>query len=92
MITETYKQMLASLVAAVSLLENGGKKAAASDKMFDQMLADYRKAIEAGRADWAALEQTKSTINDMFDCLSMDERIEPNSGYHQELYQLVQKL
>jgi hypothetical protein len=48
----------AHLVAAVSLLERGGKaakKAAPSDKMFDQMVRDYkasaarvRKALEGG--------------------------------------------
>ena len=40
-----------SLAAAISLLENAGKsakKAAPSDKMFDQMLNDYRKALD----DW----------------------------------------
>lgn len=39
----------ASLVAAVSLLERGGKKAAASNKMFDTMLSDYRKSIARAR-------------------------------------------
>jgi hypothetical protein len=34
--------MAASLAAAISLLEKGGKKAAPSDKMFEQMLTDYR--------------------------------------------------
>lgn len=41
--------MAASLAAAISLLEGGGKKAAPSDKMFEQMLIDYRNALEAGR-------------------------------------------
>lgn len=43
----------ASLAAAISLLERGGKaakKAAPSDKMFDQMLVDYRTSLEAWRA------------------------------------------
>ena len=43
----------ASLAAAVSLLERGGKaakKAAPSDKMFDQMLLDYKTALELARA------------------------------------------
>lgn len=40
----------AALVAAVELLERGGKKAAPSDKMFYQMLADYKRAIEEARA------------------------------------------
>ncbi len=42
---------VASLAAAISLLERTpkAKKAAPSDKMFDQMLADYRKSLEAAR-------------------------------------------
>jgi hypothetical protein len=42
----------AALAAAISLLERTpkAKKAAASDKMFDQMLKDYRKALDTGRA------------------------------------------
>ncbi len=46
----------ASLAAAISLLERGGKsakKAAASDKMFDQMLSDYRKSLANFRAVYA---------------------------------------
>lgn len=42
--------VLAHLVAAVSLLERGGKKAAGSDKMYLQMLKDYNASIERGRA------------------------------------------
>lgn len=42
--------LLASLVAAVSLLKRGSKKAAPSDRMFDQMIADYERSIERGRA------------------------------------------
>jgi hypothetical protein len=52
-VREAFMQVLASLVAAVSLLKRGGKtakKAAPSDKMFDQMILDYEKAIEQGRA------------------------------------------
>jgi len=40
----------ARLVAAVSLLERGGKKAAPSNKMFDQMIVDYKNCIERSRA------------------------------------------
>lgn len=43
-------RVTASLIAAISLLERGGKKAAPSDKMFGMMLADYRRAAEKGRA------------------------------------------
>ena len=40
----------ASLIAAISLLQRGGKKAAPSNRMFAQMLADYQQAAEKGRA------------------------------------------
>ena len=58
-IREALKHALASLVAAISLLERTprAKKAAPSDKMFDQMIADYKAAIEQGRAALAALPQ-----------------------------------
>lgn len=46
---DTFVRVLASLAAAISLLERGGKKAAASDRIFEQMLDDYRAALEAGR-------------------------------------------
>lgn len=54
----------ASLAAAVGLLERGGKavkKEAPSDKMFDQMLADYRKSLGDARA---ALRSTEETYHD----------------------------
>jgi len=41
--------VVASLAAAISLLERGGKaikKTVASDKMFDQMMVDYRASID----------------------------------------------
>lgn len=40
----------ASLAAAISLLERSPKKAAPSDKMFDQMLVDYRASLDRARA------------------------------------------
>jgi site-specific recombinase len=45
----------ASLAAAISLLERGGRKAAPSNKMFDQMLVDYRNSLERTRATLSAL-------------------------------------
>lgn len=44
--------VMAALAAAISLLERTpqSKKAASSDRMFDQMLVDYRKALDDGRA------------------------------------------
>jgi hypothetical protein len=44
------KDATVNLVAAVSLLESGGKKAAPSNKMFQQMLADYKNGVERARA------------------------------------------
>src|SRR3954452_24881213 len=61
---DAFTQVLASLVAAVSLLKRGGKaakKAAPSDKMFDQMIIDYERAIEQGRA---ALAQSDAEPKD----------------------------
>lgn len=48
---EALVHTLASLAAAISLLERTpkAKKAAPSDKMFDQMIVDYKNALEAGR-------------------------------------------
>ena len=51
----------AHLVAAVSLLERGGKKAAPSNTMFAQMLVDHKNSIERGRA---ALEKKNDIQND----------------------------
>ena len=49
--------VLAGFVASVDLLERGGKKAAPSDKMFAQMLDDYKNRIERGRAAVAAIRE-----------------------------------
>ena len=46
----------ASLAAAISLLERGGKKAAPSNKMFDQMMVDYRASLERTRNTLAELK------------------------------------
>jgi hypothetical protein len=50
---ELYEALItvtANLVAARSLLAGGGRRAAASDKMFSIMLNDYEKAAGVGRA------------------------------------------
>jgi hypothetical protein len=47
----------ASLAAAISLLDRGGKKAAPSNKMFDQMMADYRASLERTRTTLTELDQ-----------------------------------
>lgn len=44
------KDATVRLVAAISLLERGGKKAAPSNKMFEQMLVDYKNGVERARA------------------------------------------
>jgi len=48
-LTEALKDVTIHLIAAHSLLSQGGKKAAGSDKMFKQMLADYENSFERGR-------------------------------------------
>ena len=53
---EALRGTTAALVAAISLLERGGKKAAPSDTMFAMMLDDYRKAVEEARAALAMAE------------------------------------
>lgn len=64
MARDPFKQVLVSLIAAVSLLERADKMrralryAAASNAMFQQMMTDYRRAIDAGRA---ALKKTENT-------------------------------
>ena len=55
-LVKAHTSTLANLVAAVSLLERSPKTAAPSAKMFDQMLADYNRAIDSARA---ALEGVK---------------------------------
>ena len=50
---EALLRCAASLTAAISLLERGGKaakKAAPSNRMFDQMLLDYKASLEFARA------------------------------------------
>jgi hypothetical protein len=49
----------ASLAAAISLLERGGRKAAPSNKMFDQMLVDYRNSLERTRITLAEIDGDK---------------------------------
>lgn len=49
--------VVSHLSAATSLLERGGKKAAPSDKMFEQMLVDYRSSLARGRAALKAAPQ-----------------------------------
>ncbi len=49
----------ASLAAAISLLERGGKKGAASDKMFEQMLKDYKASLDRARTALAAIQENE---------------------------------
>jgi hypothetical protein len=41
------------------LLERGGRKAAPSNKMFDQMLVDYRNSLERTRTALAEIRGEK---------------------------------
>lgn len=57
----------AHLAAAISLLEAGGKaakKAAPSDKMFDQMLRDYKRSLGRARAALAASSHPASAVSE----------------------------
>lgn len=56
---EALKNVTVHLIAAHSLLQLEGKKAAASDTMFSMMLADYKKSFEVGRAAIKAVEEGK---------------------------------
>lgn len=47
---EALRSTTVSLCSAVDLLERGGKKAAASNKMFAQMLVDCKNSFERGLA------------------------------------------
>ena len=55
------------LLAAISLLEKGGKKAAPSDKMFEIMLDDYRRSVEEARAAHADLDDRATALLDVVD-------------------------
>lgn len=55
-LVEALKNTTTNLVAAHSLLQGGGEKAAASNTMFEIMLKDYEKSIEVGRAALKKLE------------------------------------
>ena len=48
----TIRKVICSLDAAISLLEGGGRKAAPSDKMFDQMIKDYKGHLEQAKLEW----------------------------------------
>jgi hypothetical protein len=56
---EALKAVTTALIAAVSLLRQDGKKAAPSDRMFEQMLLDYENAIKQGRAALRARPQVE---------------------------------
>ncbi len=56
---KTLIRTAASLAAAISLLKGGGKaakKAAPSDKMFDQMIKDYEASLSRARSVLRASE------------------------------------
>ena len=74
---EAFVRVLASLAAAISILERTpkAKKAVASDKMFDTMLDDYRKALEAGRAALTAPGATFSK-RQMLECILLSLNVD----------------
>lgn len=54
---EALKDTTVHLIAATSLLSRSSKKAAPSNKMFDQMLVDYNNSADRGRAAIAAAKK-----------------------------------
>lgn len=62
--TDAMMCVLASLVAAISLLERGGKNAAASDTMFNQMLLDYKAAVTVGRKALRRMRDEDDQVSD----------------------------
>lgn len=60
LLVEALRDAGASLAAAISLLERGGKaakKAAPSDRMFDQMVKDYKASLTRARAALSEVSQ-----------------------------------
>jgi hypothetical protein len=57
---EALKETTMHLVAVHSLLKNGGNKAAASDAIFNLMLADAEKAFDRARAAIKKAEEVNS--------------------------------
>lgn len=70
---------VASLAAAISLLERTprAKKSAPSDRMFDQMLADYRKALDAVRAELLSRPSSPGSSGEGCDDTEMDASPKP---------------
>ena len=56
--------VLTHLIAAHSLLSRSPKKAAPSDKIFDQMLVDYERSIERGREAITELDRRIAAIKE----------------------------
>lgn len=75
---EALKNVTVHLVAAHSLLQRGGKKAAASDKIFNIMLADYEKSFEVGRA--AITKHSAEVLDDAELVRAMAEAFEAVHG------------
>ena len=69
---DAHKATLASLVAAVSLLRRGGGSAAPSDAMFNVMMADYEKSIEASRD---ALAQQPAAVDEMAELVGLLDEV-----------------
>lgn len=62
-LVEALVDVSVSLAAAVSLLGKGGKsakKAAPSDRMFDQMVKDYSASLERARAALSRYEKERT--------------------------------
>lgn len=60
---EALKDTLSHLVAAASLLSHSPKTAAPSNKMFDQMVVDYKAAAKRSRAALAEVAALRKKEN-----------------------------
>lgn len=46
---QLFRRLVVSLAGTISLLEHGGKDGAPSDRIFEQMLEDYREVLREAR-------------------------------------------
>lgn len=74
-LTDVLKGTTAHLASAISLLKRGSKKAAPSDIMFDMMISDYERSLNAARKVLDSSDQ--QTCVDAV----LPEKIAPVQGY-----------
>lgn len=87
---DVFADVLAHLVAAVSLLEKTpqAKKAAPSDKMFDQMMEDYHGSIERGRTHLSRSDAAPETPDEV---AALREQVEDLRSTMEAWFELAKK-